>query len=66
MAGVLEDGVALVDKLEAADVPLFGLINWSAETFPWAWEQFPVLQRFAKWWCRAACWSPNQIRRFSR
>ena len=35
VAGVLEDGVALVDKLEAAGVPLFGLTNWSAETFPW-------------------------------
>jgi 2-haloacid dehalogenase len=46
VAGVLEDGVALVDKLEAAGVPLFGLTNWSAETFPWAWERFPVLQRF--------------------
>jgi 2-haloacid dehalogenase len=46
VGGVLEDGVALVDKLEAAKVPLFGLTNWSAETFPWAWERFPVLQRF--------------------
>jgi 2-haloacid dehalogenase len=46
LAGVLEDGVALVDKLEAAGVPLFGLTNWSAETFPYAWERYPVLQRF--------------------
>src|SRR5260370_1262290 len=46
VAGVLEAGVALVDKLEAADIPLFGLTNWSAETFPWAWQRFPVLQRF--------------------
>jgi 2-haloacid dehalogenase len=46
LAGVLEDGVALVDKLEAAHIPLFGLTNWSAETFPYAWERYPVLQRF--------------------
>jgi 2-haloacid dehalogenase len=46
VGGVLEEGVAIVDKLEAADVPLFGLTNWSAETFPWAYDQFPVLRRF--------------------
>lgn len=46
VAGVLEDGVAIMEKLEAADVPLFGLTNWSAETFPYAWEHYPVLRRF--------------------
>jgi 2-haloacid dehalogenase len=46
VAGVLEDGVALVDRLERAGVPLFGLTNWSAETFPYAWERFEVLRRF--------------------
>jgi len=43
---VLEEGVAIMEKLEAADVPLFGLTNWSAETFPYAWEHYPVLRRF--------------------
>ncbi|MFM0739137.1 HAD family phosphatase [Paraburkholderia xenovorans] len=46
LGGVHEEGVAIVEKLEAADVPLFGLTNWSAETFPYAWENFPVLRRF--------------------
>jgi 2-haloacid dehalogenase len=46
VVGVLHDGVATVDKLEAAGVPLFGLTNWSDETFPYAWENFPVLRRF--------------------
>lgn len=46
VAGVLDDGVALMEKLEAVNVPLFGLTNWSAETFPYAWEHYPVLQRF--------------------
>jgi 2-haloacid dehalogenase len=46
VAGVLDDGVALMEKLEAAGVPLFGLTNWSAETFPYAWEHYPVLRRF--------------------
>ena len=27
-------------------MPLFGLTNWSAETFPYAWENFPLLRRF--------------------
>jgi 2-haloacid dehalogenase len=44
--GVLEEGVALMEKLEGANVPLFGLTNWSAETFPYAWEHYPVLRRF--------------------
>jgi 2-haloacid dehalogenase len=47
IGGVLEDGAATVDKLDAAGVPLFGLTNWSAETFPYAWENFPILRRFA-------------------
>ncbi|WGS49521.1 HAD family phosphatase [Paraburkholderia sp. D15] len=46
VAGLLDDGVALMEKLEAAEVPLFGLTNWSAETFPYAWEHYPVLRRF--------------------
>ncbi|MBC8748984.1 2-haloacid dehalogenase [Paraburkholderia sp. WC7.3g] len=46
VAGVLDDGIALMEKLEAAEVPLFGLTNWSDETFPYAWQHYPVLQRF--------------------
>lgn len=46
IGGVIAEGAALVEKLEAAGVPLFGLTNWSAETFPWAWERFDVLRRF--------------------
>ncbi|ASV98003.1 HAD family hydrolase [Paraburkholderia aromaticivorans] len=46
VAGVLQEGVAIMEKLEAAEVPLFGLTNWSAETFPYAWEHYPVLRRF--------------------
>jgi 2-haloacid dehalogenase len=46
VAGVLDEGVALVERLEAAGVPLFGLTNWSAETFPYAWERFDVLRKF--------------------
>ncbi|MEC5408935.1 HAD family phosphatase [Paraburkholderia sp. MPAMCS5] len=46
VAGVLEEGVAIMEKLEDAGVPLFGLTNWSAETFPYAWEHYPVLRRF--------------------
>jgi 2-haloacid dehalogenase len=46
VSGVMEEGVALVDRLETAGVPLFGLTNWSAETFPYAWERFDVLRKF--------------------
>lgn len=44
--GTLADGVALMEQLEAAQVPLYGLTNWSNETFPYAWENFPLLHRF--------------------
>ncbi|BCL77277.1 hydrolase [Jeongeupia sp. HS-3] len=44
--GTLADGVALMEALEAAGVPLYGLTNWSAETFPYAWQHYPLLQRF--------------------
>ncbi|KVE43269.1 HAD family hydrolase [Burkholderia sp. BDU5] len=46
VGGEIEGGAALVDKLDAHGVPLFGLTNWSAQTFPYAWENFPVLRRF--------------------
>jgi 2-haloacid dehalogenase len=46
IGGTLEAGVAILDKLDRAGMPLFGLTNWSAETFPWAWENLPVLRRF--------------------
>ncbi|GHD61377.1 HAD-IA family hydrolase [Jeongeupia chitinilytica] len=46
LAGTLADGVALMDALEAAGVPLYGLTNWSAETFPYAWQHYPLLHRF--------------------
>jgi 2-haloacid dehalogenase len=46
VAGAMQEGVALVDRVEAAGVPLFGLTNWSAETFPYAWERFDVLRKF--------------------
>ena len=39
-------GVALVERLDTQGMPLFGLTNWSAQTFSYAWERFPVLRRF--------------------
>jgi 2-haloacid dehalogenase len=45
IGGLLEGGVATFERLEAANVPIFGLTNWSAETFPWAWERFGILRR---------------------
>lgn len=44
--GTLADGVKLMEDLETAQVPLYGLTNWSAETFPYAWENYPLLHRF--------------------
>ncbi|MGO4327604.1 HAD family hydrolase [Cupriavidus sp. 2TAF22] len=36
LRGVLGDGVDLLRRLHAAQVPLFGLTNWSSETYPHA------------------------------
>jgi 2-haloacid dehalogenase len=33
LRGILEDGVALLEQLHAAGVPLYGLTNWSRETY---------------------------------
>ncbi|HTJ94907.1 MAG TPA: HAD-IA family hydrolase [Pararobbsia sp.] len=46
LRGTLDEGVALFERLEAAGMPLFSLTNWSAETFPYAFEKYPFLQRF--------------------
>ncbi|KTC35327.1 MAG: HAD family hydrolase [Pseudomonas sp.] len=46
LRGQLDDGVALLEDLHQAQMPLFGLTNWSRETFPHAWDNYPFLQRF--------------------
>ncbi|RBJ65838.1 HAD family phosphatase, partial [Pseudomonas sp. MWU12-2534b] len=35
IGGVLDEGAALVDRLDTQGMPLFGLTNWSAQTFPY-------------------------------
>lgn len=46
LAGELPDGVALLETLHAANVPLYALTNWSAETFPYARENLSFLRHF--------------------
>ncbi len=46
LRGALEDGVALLEQLHAAEVPLYGLTNWSAETFPYIEGKYEFLDRF--------------------
>lgn len=41
----LEGTHQVIAELRAADIPLFGLTNWSAELFPVAYEVLPVLQQ---------------------
>ncbi|WP_373975914.1 HAD family phosphatase [Chitinibacter sp. SCUT-21] len=43
LRGLLPDGMALYEALKTAGYPIFGLTNWSAETFPYAWEHYPFL-----------------------
>lgn len=46
LRGTLDDGVALVEELHAAGIPLYGLTNWSAETFPYVESRYAFLKRF--------------------
>ena len=47
LRGILEDGVALLEQLHAARVPLYGLTNWSAETYPHVEGKYDFLDRFS-------------------
>ncbi|MCZ4282847.1 HAD family phosphatase [Kiloniella laminariae] len=42
----IEGTVEILEQLHSAEVPLYALTNWSAETFPFAQERFPFLQHF--------------------
>lgn len=46
MAGAIDGTVAILEQLHASGVPLYGLTNWSAETFPHALRRFSFFQRF--------------------
>lgn len=46
MRGALAGTVALLERLDAAGVPLYALTNFSAETFPLAQRRFAFLSRF--------------------
>jgi 2-haloacid dehalogenase len=46
IAGAIDGTVALLERLHEADVPVFALTNWSAETFAIERPMFPFLERF--------------------
>jgi 2-haloacid dehalogenase len=46
IVGAIEDTVAILRELHAAAVPLYGLTNWSGETFPLALSRFDFLGLF--------------------
>lgn len=46
LRGPLAEGVTILKALHQANMPLFGLTNWSAETFPYARANYPFLQYF--------------------
>ena len=46
LIGAIEDTVAVLAELHHAQVPLFGLTNWSADMFPHARERFAFLDLF--------------------
>ena len=44
--GSIEDTVPILVELKEKKYPLYALTNWSAETFPWALENFEFLHWF--------------------
>ncbi|WP_035060240.1 HAD family hydrolase [Andreprevotia chitinilytica] len=46
LRGTLDEGMAIFEALETNDVPVYALTNWSAETFPYAWDNYPFMRRF--------------------
>lgn len=46
LRGILDDGVALLEQLHAAGVPLYGLTNWSAETYHYVEDKYDFMKRF--------------------
>ena len=46
LRGLLDDGVALLEQLHAAGVPLYGLTNWSAETYHHVEDKYDFMKRF--------------------
>lgn len=46
LRGPLTDGVDILLALHETNIPLFGLTNWSAETFPYARKHYPFLSCF--------------------
>jgi 2-haloacid dehalogenase len=46
MSGAIEGSVAILGELRARGVKLFGLTNWSAETYPMALRRFDFLRWF--------------------
>jgi 2-haloacid dehalogenase len=46
LRGLLHDGVALLEQLHAAAVPLYGLTNWSAETYHHVEDKYDFMTRF--------------------
>ena len=46
LGGPIHGTLAILDELRAADMPLYALTNWSAETFPVARERYDFLGWF--------------------
>jgi len=46
LGGAIQGTVEILEELDGAGVPLFGLTNWSAETFHHAEARFEFLARF--------------------
>jgi 2-haloacid dehalogenase len=48
LRGTLSEGMAIFDALRSANIPVYALTNWAAETWPYALSHYPFLQGFKR------------------
>ena len=46
LSGPIWDNVFLLESLKKQNIPLYGLTNWSRETFPLAYDAYPFFKHF--------------------
>ncbi|GGP24803.1 HAD family hydrolase [Silvimonas amylolytica] len=48
LRGTLPEGMAIFDALRHADIPVYALTNWAADTWPYTLSHYPFLQGFRR------------------
>ena len=66
IAGPIAGSVEILVELRDRGIPLFGLTNWSAETYPAALQRFTFSAGSGEFWFRVRSSSSSRTRAFFR